>query len=298
MTLIVAVATSDIGFMVSDTLVTTLMHIKGNPTGPVNGEFHALKVQIIDPRTAIAFTTSNAVDIAVNLISATQKALHADAGLDAIDYLFDAYRRAIKASDQQDVPDCEFLVLKLDPSRKVLAVISSEAVTYVERAYIGDPSEYKKLMDLREPYTPPQLQYVQQSDGTFRELPLVVGASEIEFHEISFAMERLVNQRLSQSVGAIAGSIVRVVDARISGELEYLQSGEVSVSAEEGQSGFTVLASNSGTRGIGIYYRSGKIGFVMKVGDTELCRVERESTIQKFIETSKSKHGLDLIGPT
>jgi hypothetical protein len=111
-------------------------------------------------------------------------------------------------------------------------------------------------------------------------------------------MEALVNQRLSQSVGAIAGSIIRVVDAKISGEFEYLQSGEVTVSAEEGQSGFSVLASNAGTRGIGIYYRSGKIGFIMKVGDTELCRVEREATIQGFIETAKIKHGLELTGPT
>jgi hypothetical protein len=57
-------------------------------------------------------------------------------------------------------------------------------------------------------------------------------------------MEALVDQRTSQSVGAIAGCIVRVTDARISKELEYLQSGEVGVSPEEGQTGFSILASN------------------------------------------------------
>jgi hypothetical protein len=111
-------------------------------------------------------------------------------------------------------------------------------------------------------------------------------------------MEALANRRQSESVGAIAGCIIRVVDARISKELEYLQSGEASVSPAEGQSGFSVLAANGGKRGIGIYYRSGKIGFVMQVGDLDFCRVEREPTIQNFVETAMRKYGLDLTGPT
>ena len=111
-------------------------------------------------------------------------------------------------------------------------------------------------------------------------------------------MEALVHGRLSQSIGAIAGCIVRVVDARISRELEYLQFGEAGISPEEGQIGFSVLASNSGARGIGIYYRVGKIGFLMMVGDRELCRVEKEPTIQSFIETAKTKYGLKLTGVT
>jgi hypothetical protein len=296
MTLIVAAATSDLGFFVSDTLVTTLLQIKGNPTGPVNGEFHALKVQILDPKTAVAFATSNAVDTAVRLIAQVQDALRADVNLEAPDYLFDAYKRAIELSKEQDVPDCEFLVLTSGPEGKRLARITNEAITYLERAYIGDANEYKKLMALRQPYIPPQTQSVQQLDGTFQTMPLVVSADEIEFHEISSAMEALVNQRLSTTVGAIAGCVVRVVDARISKEIEYLQSGEVGISPEEGQSGFSVLASNTGTRGIGIYYRNGKVGFIMKVGDLELCRVEKAPTIQSFIEAAKSKYDLELTG--
>jgi hypothetical protein len=296
MTLIVAAATADIGFLVSDTLVTTLIHIKGNPTGPINGEFHALKVQIVGPQTAIAFATSNAVYTAVGLISNLQDALRDNPELNVPDHLFGAYKQAITTN--QDRPDCEFLVLTLSSGGKKLARISNEAITYLERGYIGDANEYKRLMKLRQPHVPPQLQHVQQPYGTFKTLPLVVSAGEIEFQEISFAMEALVNQRTSQSVGAIAGCIVRVADARISKELEYLQSGEVGVSPEEGQTGFSVLASNTGTRGIGIYYRSGKIGFVMKVGDLEFCQIEKEPTIQSFIDAAKSKYGLELTGPT
>jgi hypothetical protein len=297
MTLIVAAATPDIGFFVSDTLVSTLIHIKGNPTGPVNGEFHALKVQILSPHTAVAFATSNAVDTALGLIAQIQDALNADPELRVADLIFEAYKKSIEASEEQETPDCEFLVLTLGSDGKKLARISNEAITYPERAYIGDANEYKKLMELRKPYVPPQTQHVQQPDGTFKVAPLIVSAGEIEFQEISLAMEALVNQRLSQSVGAIAGCIVRVVDAKISKEIEYLQSGEVGISPEEGQFGFSVLASNTGTRGIGIYYRNGKIGFIMKVGDRDFCRVEREPTIQSFIETAKSKYGLELTGP-
>ena len=54
MTLVVACATSDIGFMVADTLLSSEFELKGR-VGPVNGKYHALKVQILDPSTAIAF---------------------------------------------------------------------------------------------------------------------------------------------------------------------------------------------------------------------------------------------------
>ena len=43
MTLIVAMANVDIGFMIGETLLTPLLEVKGNPIGPVNGEFHGLR---------------------------------------------------------------------------------------------------------------------------------------------------------------------------------------------------------------------------------------------------------------
>src|SRR4051812_7919700 len=171
MTLIVAAATADIGFLVSDTLITTLMHIKGNPTGPVNGEFHALKVQILNHQTAVAFATSNAVDTAIKLISEIHDALPANPSLSVPDRLFEAYKQAIERSDATDIPDCEFLVLTCNLGVRKLARVSSEAITHPARAYIGDANQYRRLMKLRQPYTPPATQQVQQPDGTFKNLP-------------------------------------------------------------------------------------------------------------------------------
>jgi hypothetical protein len=69
MTLILAVANRDIGFMVGETLLTPLLEVKGNPIGPVNGEFHGLKIQILNGETAIAFASSNASAMALNIIA-------------------------------------------------------------------------------------------------------------------------------------------------------------------------------------------------------------------------------------
>jgi hypothetical protein len=54
MTLVVGRVTSDIGFLVADTLLTFEYDPKGVDR-LVNGESHALKIQIINPDTAIAF---------------------------------------------------------------------------------------------------------------------------------------------------------------------------------------------------------------------------------------------------
>ena len=50
MTLIVAMANDDLGFVVGDTVLSPLLEVKGNPVGPVNGEFHGLKIQIFERR--------------------------------------------------------------------------------------------------------------------------------------------------------------------------------------------------------------------------------------------------------
>ena len=49
----------------------------------------------------------------------------------------------------------------------------------------------------------------------------------------------------------------------------------------------SLLASNSCTRGIGIYYRSGKMGFLFVVGDREPCHKETAETIKQFIEVAR-----------
>jgi hypothetical protein len=154
-------------------------------------------------------------------------------------------------------------------------------------------------MELKRPHHPPKTQQVQQPDGTFRTVPLITSDGEREFAELSDAMERLTGERKSNAVGAIGNLVTRVVDARISGKLEYLQLGEASISPAEGDSGFSYLVSNSNTRGIAIYYKSGKMGFLFVVGDSEQpCRQESAETLSQFIETAKAKYGLDLSGVT
>jgi hypothetical protein len=171
---------------------------------------------------------------------------------------------------------------------------------YCQKAYIGDLNEYKRMMRLRRPHDPPKMQHVQQPDGTFRTISLVESNGAREFQEISYALEELTSRRAQgkqqSSVGAICGCVVRVVNAWISDKLEYLQSGEVSISPSEGKSGFAFLASNSDVRGIGIYYRSGRMGFLFIVGDTEYCRKEYAETLDKFVQIAKVTYGLTLSG--
>jgi hypothetical protein len=196
--------------------------------------------------------------------------------------------------------DCDFLVLQLTAEGKILAHITNEELSYRNRAYIGDGDEYARMTKLRRPYDPPKMQSIQQPDGTFRIVPLVTSDDEREFEEISRALEELTGRqaqrRQQSSVGAICGCVVRVVDARISRKLEYLQLGEASISPWEGKCGFALLASNSDIRGIGVYYRSGKMGFLFIVGDSEYCRKEHAETLDQFVELARMTYGLTLIG--
>jgi hypothetical protein len=290
MTLIVGCVTPDIGFLVADTLLSFEFDLKGR-RGPVNGESHALKIQVLNPTTAVAFAGD--VGASLDLIGTLHAKLSADPMIDPCEQLFAFYRGlAMTAS----APDCEFLALRLATGGRKLVRITRDGVFDCTRAYIGDDAEHKLMKHLQRPHLAPVVQHVQQPDGTFCIVPLVQTEGEIEFDEISDAMEALTHRRQSKSVGAIAGCVTRVVDARISGELEYLQSVESSLTPWEGNSGFSLLASNSGTRGIGIYYRSGKMGFLFVVGDREPCHQERAETMTQFIEVARARYGLDLVG--
>ena len=130
-------------------------------------------------------------------------------------------------------------------------------------------------------------------------MPLIVSRGEIEFSEISDAMEELCQQRSNgkhnKSVGAISGLITRVVDARISGELEYLQYHTAWLTPWEGNGGFSLVAANAGKRGIGMYFQSGKMGFLFIVGDSQYCRKEYAETLNEFVVLARAKYDLSLI---
>ncbi|WP_065753865.1 hypothetical protein [Bradyrhizobium paxllaeri] len=295
MTLIVGMANAEIGFLVGDTLLTPLLEVKGNPAGVVNGEFHGLKIQILNDQVAIAFSSSNAVDIALNIIAEVWRKLQSNSQTDICVELLEHYQKNLESSGNEK-PDCEFLVLQLDEKGNQLVHVTAEGIRPCERCYIGDQAQYKQLNALRKPYLPTEA-YVQQPDGSFKVEKANDSKGQIEFMEISLALEELVQQR-NKAVGAIGGNVIRVRDAWPSGNLEYMQIGMASLSPEEGQSGYSLLSSSTGTRGVGIYYKSGKLGFLMIVGDAETCRKETAETIQSFIELAAKEYGMNLVGPT
>jgi hypothetical protein len=293
MTLVVGCATPEIGFMIADTLLSSEYVLRGKP-GPINGMHHALKVQILNGSTAVAFAGDPAQ--ANELISGLNDQLAKEPGSNVVEYLSNGYTAALERATKGLEPDCEFLVLQIKPDGKKLTHVTRSGIIQCERAYIGDPEAYKRLMGLRKPYEPPAVQHVQQPDGSFREEALVLSNGEIEFAEVSNALDALCHERTSRSVGAISNGITRVVDARISGEFEYLQLGEASVTLEESASGYSLLASNTGRRGIALYFRAGGMGFLFAVGDPEGCRKEYAETIELFVEQAKDRFGLDLTG--
>jgi hypothetical protein len=294
MTLIVGYADADIGFLVADSLLTPVI-ASNFGKGPVVGKLHGLKIQIIHPDVAIAYASGNDADAALGLIRNLAAKIDSEQMADVSECLFDTYKKVISTAPVAAVPDCEFLVLQIKPSGKELTHVTEKEALRCTRAYIGDPTDYKKMMGLRKPYEPPKMQSIQQADGTFVDQPLISSAGENEFMEISDAMVALVHQRRG-SVGAIAGCVIRVIDARISKKLEYLQEAEASEGPAEGSSGFSLLASNSGVRGVGIYYPKGKLGFMLFVSDIEYVRKESAATIEEFIEIGARKYGLELTG--
>jgi hypothetical protein len=279
--------------LVADTLLSYPFELRGH-TGPVSGKFHALKIQVLSPTIAVAFAGD--FEASCDLISDLHTKLNADPMIDPCEQLVASYCELAAIAARTPSPECEFLVLRLTSTGKKLARITREGVRYCTRAYIGDAAEYKLMKQLQRPRLTPMVRHVQQSDGTFSIMPLVQTEGEVEFDEISNAMGALTHRRQSETVDAIAGCVIRVVDARIFRELEYLQAVEASLTPWEGNSGFSLLASNSGTRGVGIYYRSGKVGFLFVVGDREPCDKEYAETIKQFVDLARVRYGLNLEG--
>lgn len=295
MTLVVACATQDIAFVVGDTLLSSSYVLKGS-NGPVNGMHHTLKVQILNGATVVAFAGDPA--LATELISDLNQQLANNPNIDSPDYLLERYLQALRCKTKGLEPDCDFLVLQIKSDGRQLAKVTRDGINRCQRAYIGDHTAYKRMTELRKAYLPPVTQHIRQPDGGFREEPLTVSEGEVEFTEISDAMEALCHERTCQSVGSIPNGLTRVVDARASGEFEYMQIGEVSLSPEEGATGYSLLASNSGRRGVALFFRSGCMGFVFPVGDPIGCRKEYADSIGQFVALAKDKFGLHLTGAT
>jgi len=295
MTLILGHASPDIGFLVADTLLS-FPNARYDPRDPVIEKFHALKIHILNSDVAVAFAGD--VESSLAIIRHLHQDLAADPMICVPERLLNLHREVAARNTGAVRVNCEFLALLLTSEEKKLVRVTNGQMYDVQRAYIGDADEYANLRSLMHPYAGPESRFVQNADGTFSNTPQPVTNGEKEFDQVSDAMEKLTHQRRSETVGAICGCVTRVVDARISGKLEYMQSVEVSIYPWEGHAGFSLLAANTGSRGVGIYYLGWHAGLLFIVGDSVTCRKEAAATIEQFVEVARSKYGVNLEGGT
>jgi hypothetical protein len=295
MTLVVGYADKDIGFLVGDTLLSYPVE-QYNPREPFIEKFHALKIQILNSDVAVAFAGN--VQLSLSILKQLSEELIVTPELNVPQRLLELHSDYTSQHSSLQ-GSCDFLVLLITPEKaKKLALIADGHVNFVQRAYIGDSAEYANFKNLMAPYCP-TTHNIQSIDGDGGNWHLLPTDGEKEFDQVSDAMESLTHKRRSETVGAICGCVTRVVDARISGKLEYMQCVEASVSPAEGNGGFSLLASNVGAkRGIGIYYRGWKAGLVFVVNDEVSCRKLIASTIGEFIELARNDYGLNLEGGT
>jgi hypothetical protein len=182
--------------------------------------------------------------------------------------------------------------------RKELFVIESANVRQAINAHIGDTEEWNRFLQLKKEYSGATERHTIDENGRVVQSDPVTNG-EKEFSIVSDAMEALCWECVSRkepTVGAISGCVVRVVDARISGQLEYLQTVEASHFPWEPSGGFTVMASNEPERGIGIYFRVGQRGFILPVSGQPPCVASTAATLEAFVDEALSKFGMNLTG--
>ncbi|WP_226112446.1 hypothetical protein [Burkholderia vietnamiensis] len=294
MTLVIGYATREIGFLIADTLLSSPVALRGDE-GQFNGATHTLKIHILSGRLAIAFAGDPG--LATELIAELKTETEAHEDLDVPRYLLERYRQ--RAVGIPEIKRSDFLILRLlDDGPTLDKVTLDDGIRNAERSYIGDAEGYRQLTALLGTYAGPKIRMVQQPDGSFVTEPFEPMEGERWFAVASDALESLCHKKSVATVGAVTDAITRVVNARISGELEYLQSANVGRSLEEGLTGYTVLAANTGTRATAIYFYAGKVGFVFQPGDPAGCRrIASDSDIQ-FIDAARRQYGIELIGPT
>ncbi|AOK62599.1 hypothetical protein WM29_26375 [Burkholderia ubonensis] len=294
MTLVIGYATKEIGFLIADTLLSSRAPLRGDE-GPFNGARHTLKIHILSGRLAVAFAGDPG--LASDLIAALKVETDANQNLDVPQCLFEMYRH--RATEMPEAKRSDFLILRLlDDGPTLDKVTLEDGIRNAERAYIGDAEGHRQLTRLLGTYAGPKMRMVQQPDGSFITKPFEPMDGEQWFAVASEALEALCHKKSVETVGAVTDAITRVVDARISGELEYLQSAYVGRSIEEGLTGYTVLAANTGTRATAIYFYAGEVGFVFLPGDPAGCRRLAADSDVQFIDAARQRFGIELTGPT
>ncbi|MCA8097178.1 hypothetical protein [Burkholderia contaminans] len=294
MTLIIGHATREIGFLIADTLLSSPVTLRGDE-GPFNGARHTLKVHILSGRLAVAFAGDPG--LACDLIAELKTETETHPNVDVPRCLLEMYRR--RATEMPEAKRADFLILRLLDNGPTLDKVTLEdGIRNAERAYIGDAEGYRQLSALLGAYAGPKIRMVQQPDGSFITEPFEPMGGERWFAVATDALERLCHRKSVETVGAVTDAITRVVNARISGELEYLQSVYVGRSTEEGLTGYTFLAANEDPRATAIYFYAGKVGFVFLPGDPAGCRrIAADSDVQ-FIDAARQHYEIELTGPT
>jgi len=125
MTLIVAEAHADIAFMVGDTLLSHTSFQLSDEIGPVGGEFHTLKIQVLNGSTVVAF--AELYEPAMERVRSLDAALRSHSTLDAAAWM----------SDQASVEGCDFLLLTKNDKKNLHSLIEGK-FRECQRAFIGD----------------------------------------------------------------------------------------------------------------------------------------------------------------
>lgn len=294
MTLIVAEVENNDAFVVADTLITSDYRSPNAAPGPVNGDFHALKVHILHPTVCVAIAGN--FDVGLQTVEAFKVSglnLEQEDPDRLAEALLDFYRNIVR-----DVTPCDFLLLVARLGSNRLFKLEAGLTHPCQRAYIGDPYGYRCLQALRKPYKSPVGSFTQLADGSFIKEQFVRFGLEQSFEELTDAMESLSASRKVESVGAIGDNVVRVRIARISGGFEYLQQVITGSSKEEGLIGTCLLAQNYEPYAVGIYYLGGQFGFVMSPGKNAFCQKIRNPTVEGFVLAVEKQFGYKLEGGT
>ncbi len=293
MTLVIGKILGDRGFLIADTLTTSSFDSRVTSFSS-DWTRHVLKLHLLSPYVAVGF--SGDVQGALRIISHLYKSINSKEIPNPSAEIFRIY-----GSTDFMTHDCEFIVLHLKQAfgPMTLSKVTSTQIISCEEAHIGDEFErYNQFSSNRTWYESPKSMFKQLPDGSFIETELTNQEGTEAFMSTTNSLQEYALNRRGVSVGAIGGNIVRLANSSISGVLEYMQSVEVSTSTEEGESGYTHLASNNGRHGLGIYFRSGKLGFVFVAGEETGCIRLQADSLLEFISKAKEHYDLNLTGGT
>ncbi|MBR0896024.1 hypothetical protein JQ616_13775 [Bradyrhizobium tropiciagri] len=135
--------------------------------GPVNGEFHSLKIQILSGDLAVGFAGD--FGAAYKAIIDLAAALAKGPSLDSVEWL-----------RMRNLEHVDFLVLCNSTAAKKLHVIEDGKVRRATNAHIGDSMGWKRFLKLKKPYEGPDTRVSIAADGTEQTDAVTDGEKEFD----------------------------------------------------------------------------------------------------------------------